>query len=131
VDLWVSTFHAFAERILHAHALDIGISNDFKLLNQTQQWILVRQNLDRFELDYYKPVGNPTKFIHALLKLFSRAKDEAITPEQYLNYAESLKLNLDSADFVIDGVDDESLSALSKKERQELLAQEVKKQQEI
>jgi DNA helicase-2/ATP-dependent DNA helicase PcrA len=131
VDLWVSTFHSFAERILHAHALDIGVSNDFKLLSQTQQWVLVRQNLDRFELDYYRPLGNPTKFIHALLKLFSRAKDEAITPQNYLDYAESLKLNLDSADFVVDGIDEETFGSLSKKEKQELLAQEVAKQQEI
>src|ERR1700753_2815293 len=39
-DLWVSTFHAFCERILKAHALDIGISNDFRLLDNVQQWLL-------------------------------------------------------------------------------------------
>src|SRR3990167_10936327 len=36
VDLWVMTFHAFAEKILHQHALEIGIPNDFRLLNQTR-----------------------------------------------------------------------------------------------
>ncbi len=96
VDLWVSTFHSFAERILKAHALDVGLSNDFKLVNQTTAWMLVRKNLDRFELDYYKPLGNPTKFIHALLQHFSRCKDEEIYPEDYLQYAEELKLNLDN-----------------------------------
>jgi len=95
VDLWISTFHSFAERILKQHAIDIGLPNDFKLLNQTEQWLLVRQNLDKFDLDYYKPLGNPTKFIHALLKHFSRAKDEVIGPEEYLEYAEGLKLDKD------------------------------------
>ncbi|MCH7516300.1 MAG: UvrD-helicase domain-containing protein, partial [Bacteroidetes bacterium] len=78
VDLWISTFHSFAQKLLKDHALEIGIPNDFKLLNQTQQWLLVRQNLDKFNLDHYKPLGNPTKFIHALIKLFSRAKDEVV-----------------------------------------------------
>ena len=96
VDLWIMTFHAFCERILKQHGLDIGIPNDFKLLNQTEQWLLVRQNLNKFNLDYYRPLGNPTKFIHALIKHFSRCKDEEIWPEDYLEYAEKLKINQDN-----------------------------------
>ena len=92
-DLWISTFHSFAERILKEHALEIGLPQDFKLLNTTSQWLLVRQNLDRFNLDYYRPLGNPTKFIHALLKLFSRAKDENVSASDYLAYAERLRLD--------------------------------------
>ncbi len=95
-DLWVMTFHAFCQRILEQHGLDIGLPNNFKLLNQTEQWLLVRQNLDKFNLDYYRPLGNPTKFIHALIKHFSRCKDEEIGPADYLKYAEELKINLDS-----------------------------------
>ncbi len=94
-DLWISTFHSFAERILKEHGLSIGLPADFKLLNEFGQWALVKKNLDKFELDYYRPLGNPTKFIHALLKHFSRAKDENISPEQYLKYAEELEQNLD------------------------------------
>src|SRR3989344_2364785 len=88
VDLWISTFHAFAERILKEHGLEIGISNDFKLLNSTEQWLLIKKNLEKFKLDYYRPLGNPTKFIHVLLKHFSRAKDEDISPADYLKYVE-------------------------------------------
>lgn len=91
VDLWVMTFHSFGERVLKAHALDIGLSNDFKLLSQTDQWLLIREHLDEFDLDYYRPLGNPTKFISALVKHFSRLKDEDISPQEYLKYAKSLK----------------------------------------
>ncbi|MEK7189870.1 MAG: UvrD-helicase domain-containing protein [Patescibacteria group bacterium] len=97
LDLWVQTFHAFGERLLKSHGLDIGISNDFKLLTSTDTWLLVRENLDKFDLDYYRPLGNPTKFIHALLKHFSRCKDEMVTPAEYLKYAENLVLDSDSA----------------------------------
>jgi len=99
-DLWISTFHAFCERILKDYGLEIGLSTDFKLLNQTQSWLLVRQNLNKFNLDYYRPLGNPTKFIHALVKHFSRCKDELVEPADYLKYAEKLKLNSDSAEFI-------------------------------
>ena len=94
-DLWISTFHGFAERLLKEHGLAIGLPGDFKLLNEFEQWALVRKNLDKFELDYYRPLGNPTKFIHALIKHFSRAKDEDIGPRQYVEYAEGLKEDLD------------------------------------
>ncbi len=98
VDLWISTFHSFCERVLREYGLEIGLPNEFKLLNQTEQWMLVQKNLERFELDYYRPIGNPTKFIHALLKHFSRAKDELVYPEEYLRCAEELRLNQDSAE---------------------------------
>jgi len=103
VQLYISTFHSFAEQVLRAHALDIGLSPDFKLLDSTAQWMLVRKNLDKFPLKYYKPLGNPTKFIHALLQHFSRAKDELISPADYLKYVEDLKLNRDS-ELIVGGV---------------------------
>jgi DNA helicase-2/ATP-dependent DNA helicase PcrA len=91
VDLWINTFHGFCERILRDHGLDIGLSPSFKLLSQTEQWILIKKNLDKFNLDYYRPLGNPTKFIHELIKHFSRLKDENISPAEYLEYAEELE----------------------------------------
>ncbi len=99
VNLWVSTFHAFCERVLREHALDIGLPADFRLLSQTEQWLLVRRNFDRFELDYYRPLGNPTRFIAALVRHFSRLEDEDISPEDYLAYARSLKLDRDEEKF--------------------------------
>jgi DNA helicase-2/ATP-dependent DNA helicase PcrA len=92
-DLWISTFHAFCDRILKQHALDIGISNDYKLFDNVQQWLLVRQNFERFNLKYYKPLGNPTKFINAMLRHFSKAKDEEISAEDYLDFASKLEVD--------------------------------------
>ncbi len=96
VNLWISTFHSFCQRILERHGLDIGIPNEFKLFDTTASWLLIRKNLDRFDLDYYRPIGNPTKFIHALLQHFSRAKDEGVLPEDYVRYAQGLRLSKDA-----------------------------------
>ncbi|HQK63782.1 MAG TPA: UvrD-helicase domain-containing protein, partial [Candidatus Staskawiczbacteria bacterium] len=91
VDLWISTFHAFCEKVLRDNALDIGLSPDFKILDGTAGWLLARQNLDKFDLNYYKSLGNPTKFIQAMISHFSHCKDQEIYPENYLEYADRLK----------------------------------------
>jgi len=96
VDLWISTFHSFCERVLREYALDIGLPADFKVLDNTAGWLLVYRNLDKFSLNYYKPLGNPTKFIQALISHFSHCKDQGIYPEDYLEYAEKLKTRDDA-----------------------------------
>lgn len=94
-NLQISTFHSFCEQILREHGIEIGLP-DFKILNEVGQWILIRNNLDKFDLDYYRPLGNPTKFVKALINHFSRAKDELIQPAEYLEYAEGLRLSRDA-----------------------------------
>lgn len=96
VDLQISTFHAFCERILHQYGAEIGLSPDFTVLTELDAWLLVRQELERFDLDHFRPMGNPTKYLKALLQHFSRVKDSAITPEQYLDFAESLQAQSDA-----------------------------------
>lgn len=96
LDLWISTFHAFGERLLRDHALDIGLSSDFRLLPETEQWMLLREHIDEFDLDYYRPKGNPSKFVQGLIQHFSRLKDEDILPQEYSDYAQKLQLDLDS-----------------------------------
>ncbi|MDD2681311.1 MAG: UvrD-helicase domain-containing protein [Patescibacteria group bacterium] len=91
LDLWINTFHSFCERLLREHALDIGLPADFRLLTSTEQWMVIKKNFDRFNLNYYRPLGNPTKFISELLKHFSRLKDENISSAEYLAYAKNVK----------------------------------------
>lgn len=96
VDLWINTFHSFGERVLREFGLDIGLNASFKLLTETEQWVLIKKNLDKFALDYYRPLGNPTKFISELIHHFSRLKDENISAAEYLQYAEELESDQDN-----------------------------------
>jgi DNA helicase II / ATP-dependent DNA helicase PcrA len=96
-ELWIHTFHGFCEKVLKDYAIDIGLPNDFKMLDTTSAWMLVRENLDKFDLNYYAPLGSPTRFIHALLTHFSRCKDEVVYPEEYLKHAENIHLDTDQA----------------------------------
>ncbi|MBI2444452.1 MAG: ATP-dependent helicase [Candidatus Magasanikbacteria bacterium] len=91
--LTISTFHAFGQNILERHALDIGLSNQFQLLTETAAWILLHKNLTKLKLDYYRPLGHPTRHLRELLKHFSKCKDELISPREYLEYAEASTKN--------------------------------------
>ena len=96
VDLQISTFHAFCERLLHEYGAEIGLSPNFIVVTELDAWLLARQELDQFELDYFKPLGNPTKYLRSLLQHFSRAKDAAVFPEHYLDFAQSIQLDTDN-----------------------------------
>lgn len=91
VDTWISTFHAFGDRVLREKALEIGLPSDFQVLTASQQILFVQQNLFTFELKLFRPLSNPTKFIQAMLSLISRSKDEDVSPEQYIAYVKKLK----------------------------------------
>lgn len=85
--LWVGTFHSFCDRILRSEALQIGLNPSYQLLTEAQAHLLVKKNFWQFPLHYFRPQGNPYKFIGGLIQHFSRLKDEDITPQQYLEFA--------------------------------------------
>jgi len=88
---WLSTFHAFADRILREEALEIGLDPSYKIITDSQRWILFRKNLFNFNLKYYLPLGNPSKFISAILLFFSRLQDEDVSASELLRWTESKK----------------------------------------
>ncbi len=90
-DIWVSTFHAFGERILSEKAIELGLDTNFNVLTAPEQAIFIKEHLFEFPMDYYRPLGNPDSFIKALVTLFSRARDEDIDPQEYISFAKKLE----------------------------------------
>lgn len=88
---WINTFHSFADRLLRTEGLEIGLDPTFKVLSGPDQWILFRQNLFKFQLKHFRPLGNPTKFISAILKFISRLQDENISEEEFYKFAKGFK----------------------------------------
>jgi len=88
--MWISTFHSFCDRVLRREALNIGLSPDFKLLTQAREVKLFTDHLFSFKLNYFRPLGNPTKFVIGILQHFSRLKDEDVSVREYLAFAKSL-----------------------------------------
>jgi DNA helicase-2/ATP-dependent DNA helicase PcrA len=84
----VSTFHAFGDRVLRDSALEIGLNPEFRVLSQPEQIIFLRERIFQLPLHRFRPLGDPTKHLRALCTLVSRAKDEDVSPERYLAWAE-------------------------------------------
>ncbi|MBI4057421.1 MAG: ATP-dependent helicase [Elusimicrobia bacterium] len=90
VDVQVSTFHAFGDKLLREFALEMGLLPDFKVLTEGEALVFFKQHLFEMPLEKLRPLGHPTKYAEAMLSHISRLKDEDITPSRYLHWAEAL-----------------------------------------
>jgi len=93
IQMWISTFHSFCDRILRNEGLAIGLDPNFKLMTEAVTIQFFRTNLFAFDLSYFRPLGNPTKFISGMIQHFSRLKDEDVSPNQYMEWVKSKSQN--------------------------------------
>jgi len=121
--VWIGTFHAFGDSVLRENALLLGLVPDLQVLTRPQQIIFFREHLFEFPFSYYRPLGNPTRYIEAMVTLFSRAKDEDVIPEEYLAYAERLKKEAE------EGPDDPELEEIATQQME--IARTYKKYQDL
>ncbi|MEN9407299.1 MAG: hypothetical protein RLZZ455_515 [Candidatus Parcubacteria bacterium] len=88
--MWIQTFHGFCDRILRTEAIQIGLTPQYTLMSETESLLFLRTHLFQFDLSYFRPLGNPMKFLQGLLSHFSRLKDDDISPAQYMEFAKRL-----------------------------------------
>jgi DNA helicase II / ATP-dependent DNA helicase PcrA len=90
-DVEIATFHAFGDSLLRGHSLELGLRNDFKVLSRAEQVIFLRDRLFELPLARYRPLGDPTRHLQAIITLVSRCKDEDISPDDYVACATRLR----------------------------------------
>jgi len=93
--MWISTFHAFCDRVLRSEAINVGIDPGYMLMTEAETILFFRKNIFKFNLHYFRPYGNPNKFIAGMLQHFDRLRDEDVNPAQYLAWVNKRK-NLDT-----------------------------------
>src|SRR5687767_14665850 len=86
-ETWIGTFHAFGDSVLREGAMEAGLNPQFRVLTRPEQIIFLRERLWKLPLDRFRPLGDPTRNLEALLTLVSRAKDEDVTPQAYQEWA--------------------------------------------
>jgi DNA helicase II / ATP-dependent DNA helicase PcrA len=82
-DSVISTFHAYGDRLLREHAIEAGLSDRATVLSRPEQIIFLREHLFELPLERLRPLGDPTRFLGALVTLISRARDEDLLPADY------------------------------------------------
>ena len=110
-DTQISTFHAFGDRLIREYALELGLPPDVRVLTRAEAIIFLREHLFEFDLDTYRPLGNPTRFLSALATLFSRCKDEDIAPTDYLAYADRVAAEAEAVRAAMTGTGTEPTTA--------------------
>jgi DNA helicase-2/ATP-dependent DNA helicase PcrA len=86
-DARIHTFHAFGDAVLREFAFELGLPGDVRLITRSEGVVLLRDNMFDLGLQFYRPLGDPTRFLSALVDLFQRAKDEDVSPEELTKWA--------------------------------------------
>ena len=89
-DITIATFHSFCHSILNEHAIEIGLKNNFRLLDSTEQHIFFKNLIPRLKLDYYANITDLSGFTTAVLRFISRCKDELVDEDAYADYVKTL-----------------------------------------
>ena len=100
-DTAISTFHAFGDRLIREFAFELGLAPDVRVLSRPEVVVFLRERLFELELDEYRPLGDPTRFLGALASLFARCRDEDVSPDAYLAHAEALAARAAELDAVV------------------------------
>jgi DNA helicase II / ATP-dependent DNA helicase PcrA len=90
VEAHIGTFHSFCDRLVRENAVLLGLSPDYRILTEPEQAIFLKEHLFELPLRRFRPLGNPLHNLRSILSLFSRAKDEDVTPEEYAAYVAQL-----------------------------------------
>jgi DNA helicase-2/ATP-dependent DNA helicase PcrA len=91
-DAVISTFHAFGDRLLRDHAIQAGLSDRSTVMSRPEQIIFLREHLFDLPLERLRPLGDPTRFLDALVTLISRARDEDVDPAAYAAAVEEIRV---------------------------------------
>ncbi len=90
-DTAIHTFHAFGDWMLREHGHAIGRADDPRVIGRSQAIVLLRDHIFDLGLERYRPLGDPTRFVGALVDLFGRAKEEGLASDDLKAYAAELE----------------------------------------
>jgi len=86
----IATFNAFCDRLVREHAVELGLTSRLRVESEAEILVFLRERVFELGLERYLPLGRPDDHLRALLRLFSRARNEDVPPERYLAFAEAL-----------------------------------------
>jgi DNA helicase-2/ATP-dependent DNA helicase PcrA len=89
-ELRCSTFHAFCARLLQEEALEAGVDPFFHPVTPADRLALLLDRADELSLEHHELRGNPAGVFAKLIERIDRLKDEAVTVEEYAQWARGL-----------------------------------------
>ncbi|MGJ8677074.1 MAG: UvrD-helicase domain-containing protein [Akkermansiaceae bacterium] len=88
--MWIGTFHAFGLDIIRRFHDRLGLNNEPHLLEKSEAIDLLEEEFPRLGLKHYKDIYDPSQKIADILAAVSRAKDEVVDQDRFLNLAHGM-----------------------------------------
>ncbi len=107
----ILTFHAFGQQLLEEHGLRLGLSGPGDVLSGAALMHHLKSRLWDLPLQRFRPLGSPDKHAKELGAVFSRAKDEGLSPERWMAAAQTQRAAAQSEDQVEEAEDQLELAA--------------------
>ena len=86
----IATFNAFCDRMVREHAIELGLTSQLRVESEAEILVFLRDRLFELGLERYLPISHPETHLRALYTVFDRARNEDVSPEQYVAFAERL-----------------------------------------
>ena len=87
----ISTYHAFAGRLVREHALRLGIEPESRLLTEAASWQYAQEIVERWDGDMTDVGKTPSTVVDALLKLSGECAEHLVEPDELLAHLERLE----------------------------------------
>src|SRR5258706_4868645 len=84
----ISTFHAFCDRMVREHAVELGLTSQLRVETLPEILVFLRERILELPLARYRPLGTPDAHLGALVSVFDRARDEDVSPDDYIAVAD-------------------------------------------
>jgi DNA helicase II / ATP-dependent DNA helicase PcrA len=96
-ELHVSTFHAFCVKLLQDEALEAGVDPFFSPVTPADRLALLLERIDELSLRHHEIRGNPAPLLASFVSRIDRLKDEMVSAQEMLAWAERLPADTDAA----------------------------------
>lgn len=85
--LTIETFHSFGLELLRKYGKSIGLPAKPKIVDPIDGILMLEEMLPELDLSFYEVLHEPTRHLGDIIRAISRAKDEYVGPERYLELA--------------------------------------------
>jgi len=85
--IWVGTFHAFGLDLIRRYSEKFGLPPSPRLFDRSDSIDFLQDRLPLLDLVHYRQLWDPANVLRDILNAISRAKDELLNPQEYLELA--------------------------------------------
>lgn len=89
--IWLGTFHAFGLELFRKYGTRLGLPTRPVVLDPAAAVALLEEALPDLDLNHYQNLYDPAINLRDILSAISRAKDELISPDEYLALAQAMR----------------------------------------